>query len=371
MRIFSSIAFLLLLGLGARAADPSAVRYVGKTKYLNNARAIVAHTIDDSTKYVVNCLDAMDKYGIKATIFVSTEQDPAPEDRFFTQLQVRELWPRLRQAAANGHEIGSHSRQHPCKRPDTEAWCSAAYSDYEVIGSRDDILRLTGQPYVWSWCYPCGHCANHEFIQKKISAAGYIVARNYPDEIHDGHIRPDLQTWDANPMNAGYTQVVQKRGGAARSEVIDVASLDAKFDEIYQRGGIYNFMSHPQWLDYGADGFYERHLAHISRRSDIWYVPMGPLYAYRTIHDRTEVRPLGAGAAKASFEVSNSLDAKIYSGSITLDFLAPAATAILSNGKKLSEQTGAVTDRWDQEYFRRDGEHLYITVRPKAVLEFR
>jgi hypothetical protein len=218
---------------------------------------------------------------------------------------------------------------------------------------------------VWSWCYPCGHCANYEFIQKKLAAAGYIVARNYPDEIHDGHIRPDLQTWDSNPMNAGYTQVVQKRGGAARSEVIDVASLDAKFDEIYQRGGIYNFMSHPQWLDYGADGFYERHLAHISRRRDIWYVPMGPLYAYRTIHDRTEVRP-----TKAGFEITNGLDSKIYSGSITLDFLAPAGTAILSNGKRLAEQTGA-TDRWDQEYFRQDGEHVYVTVRSKAVLEFR
>ena len=67
-------------------------------------------------------------------------------------------------------------------------------------------------------------------------------------------------------MNAAYTQVVQKRGGAAKSEIIDVANLNAKFDEIYERGGIYNFMSHPQWLDYGPDGFYERHLAHISQR---------------------------------------------------------------------------------------------------------
>jgi peptidoglycan/xylan/chitin deacetylase (PgdA/CDA1 family) len=371
MRSFLGITLLIALGASAPAADPGAVQYIGKTKYLNHARAVVAHTIDDSTKYVVNCIDAMDKYGIKATIFVSTEQDPAPEDRFFTQLQVRELWPRLRQAAGNGHEIGSHSRQHPCKRPDSEAWCSAAYSDYEVTGSRDDILRLTQQPYVWSWCYPCGHCANHEFIQKQLAAAGYIVARNYPDEQHDGHIRPDLQTWDSNPMNAAYTQVVQKRGGAARSEVIDVATLAAKFDQVYERGGIYNFMSHPQWLDYGADGFYERHLAHISRRRDVWYVPMGPLYAYRTIHDKTEVRPLGSGAAKARFQVSNTLDPKIYNGSLTLDFLAPQGTAVFSNGKKLTGQVGAVTDRWDQEYFSRDGEHLYVTVRSNTVLEFR
>ncbi len=102
--VFLSFAFSFVL----TAADQSTVHYVGKTKYLNNAHAIVAHTIDDSTKYVTNCIDAMDKYGIKATIFVSTEQDPAPEDRFLTQLQVRELWPRLRKAIDNGHEIGSH-----------------------------------------------------------------------------------------------------------------------------------------------------------------------------------------------------------------------------------------------------------------------
>lgn len=46
---------------------------------------MVSYSIDDSTKYVGNCIDAMDKYGIKATIFVSARQDPAPEDRFFTQ----------------------------------------------------------------------------------------------------------------------------------------------------------------------------------------------------------------------------------------------------------------------------------------------
>src|SRR5262249_59619048 len=109
MRIFSIFLLLLFQGVNSRAADTGAVRYVGKAKYLNNARAVVAHTIDDSTKDVTRCIDAMDKYGVKATIFVSTEQDPAPEDRFFTQLPVRELSPRLRQAAAEGHEIGSHS----------------------------------------------------------------------------------------------------------------------------------------------------------------------------------------------------------------------------------------------------------------------
>ena len=56
------------------------IQFVAKTKYLNNARAVVTHSIDDSTKYVPRAIDAMDKYGIKATIFIGTEADPAPED---------------------------------------------------------------------------------------------------------------------------------------------------------------------------------------------------------------------------------------------------------------------------------------------------
>jgi hypothetical protein len=131
-------------------------------------------------------------------------------------------------------------------------------------------------------------------------------------------------------------------------------------------------MSHPQWLEYGPEGFYERHLRHISRRADIWYVPMGPLYAYKTIHDRTTVRPTGVAERTARFAVTNDLDPKVYNGSITLEFRAPARTTVASNGKALNERTGKeMTDRWADEYFRRDGEHLYVTVHSRTTLEFR
>ncbi|MBS1824148.1 MAG: polysaccharide deacetylase family protein, partial [Acidobacteria bacterium] len=321
------IALLLATSLPAQE-----VRFVGKTKYLHNARAVVVHSIDDSTKHVGETIDAMDRYGIKATLFVSTEEDPAPEDRFFTQLQIRDLWPRLRKAFADGHEIGSHSRQHPCKKPDDETFCSAAYSDYEISGSRDDILRLTQQPYVWSWCYPCGNCATYPFIQKRIAAAGYIVARNYPNELQNGHVRPNVQDFDGNPMNAGYTQVVQHRNGT-KSDAIDLAALNAKFDEVYAKGGVYHFMSHPQWLDFGPEAFYESHLRHVGRREDAWYVPMGPLYAFRTLRDGTTVKAEGA----AKFSVANDLDKRIYGGTVTLEFDAPKGIAVRAGSALLGE----------------------------------
>lgn len=356
------ICFLLFAAALMPAQD---VRFVGKTKYLHGARAAVVHSIDDSTKYVPATIDVMDRYGIKATIFVSTEHDPAPEDRFFTQLQIRDLWPRLRQAVADGHEIGSHSRQHPCKKPDDETFCSAAYSDYEIRGSKDDILRLTQQPYVWTWCYPCGNCATYPFIQKRIAEAGYLVARNYPNELTNGHVRPDVQDFDANLMNAGYTQVVQHRNGA-KTDFVDLAAINAKFDEVYGKGGVYHFMSHPQWLDFGPQAFYEMHLKHVARRGDVWYVPMGPLYAFREIREKTAVKAEGSG----TFSVSNDLDRKVYMGALTLEFEAPPDAVVMADGRMLPEAKEPIAGRWDAEYVRRASGRTFVTVKPNAKLQF-
>jgi|HubBroStandDraft_6_1064221.scaffolds.fasta_scaffold832454_2 hypothetical protein len=68
--------------------------------------------------------------------------------------------------------------------------------------------------------------ANYEFIQKRIAEAGYIVARNYPNEAQDGHIRPNLQAWHSGRAETGR---------AAKSEIVDVANLNAKFDERARR----------------------------------------------------------------------------------------------------------------------------------------
>jgi len=378
--VLAGASALLLLAAGAPSAQTGDIRFVGKTKYLNNAKAVVVHTIDDSTKLVVDTADAMDKYGIKGTFLISTEQDPPPEERFFNQLQVWLLWPRMQKAVDNGHELGAHAVTHPCHRPQSDrssdlyrAFCDANYNDAELKGSRDMILKRTTQPYVWTWGYPCGHCADFDFIHKRLAAAGYIVARNYPGEAQGLHVRPDLQTWADNPFDAPYTQVVQKAGGrrGAPAPAIDVADLNAKFDEVYQKGGIYHFLSHPQSLDFGPDGFYEKHLAHIGRRADVWYVPMGPVYAFHTIAEKTEVKPMSKGSAKARFAVSNALDRKIYSGSLTLEFAAPPSVTVTSNGKKLPERPAGVTDRWNEEFVRREGDRLFVTVHSNTTLEFR
>jgi peptidoglycan/xylan/chitin deacetylase (PgdA/CDA1 family) len=377
----SGVASLLAVVAATPAAQDSGVRFIGKTKYLNNAHAAVVHSIDDSTKLVETIADTMDKYDIKGTFLISTEQDPPPEERFFNQLQVWRLWPRMQKAWLDGHEIASHAVTHPCHRPqadttsdDYKNFCMVSYNDVELKQSRDTILKKTTQPYVWTWGYPCGHCSTLEAIQTRIADAGYIVARNYPGEALGLHVRPDLQTWADNWMDAPYTEVVQKGNGRMGGPTQpDAAVYNAKFDEVYAKGGIYHFMSHPQSLDFGPTAFYEQHLMHISRKTDVWYVPMGPIYAFKTISDKTEVRSvLPASGAKARFTVMNALNPKIYMGSLTLDFTAPPSISVYSKGMKLAERTAQqITDRWNEEYVRREGDHVFVTVKPNTTLEFR
>jgi hypothetical protein len=339
---------------GTRAGK---VTFVRLTTYLNGARAVVTHTMDDSNDLVPTAIDAMDKYNIKATLYVSTSIKP-----------IEQLWPRLRKAIENGHEVGAHSSNHKCKWPDTPEFCATAYSDGEVAGARDAILKNTNQGYVWSWAYPCGLCTKYEDVHAKLAAAGYIMARTYPDEPNDGHVVPDLQTWSQNWYTTAYTQACQKIGGIAKTGRTDVAALNAKFDEVYQAGGIYSFMSHAQWLDFGPDAFYERHLAHIGNRSDIWYVPTGILYSYKASADRTKVRPMKSGA---KFVVSHDLDPKIHRSSVTLEFNAPGVKSVTASGRALAERKDAPLLRWDGQYFRRAGDTLYVTVQPNTILELR
>jgi peptidoglycan/xylan/chitin deacetylase (PgdA/CDA1 family) len=357
-----------LARLGVRAhelADEAGtIRLIGLSRYLNDARAVVTHSIDDTTHYLHTCLDTVDAYGIKATIFISTG---APE--------IVRLWPRLRQAVADGHELGAHSRRHRCTARESLLFCIAALSRYEVHGARRDILAHTQQPYVWTWAYPCGNCADRKFAHRKIALAGYVAARAYPAEHRDAHLVPDLRTYDPNPLAARYTQVVQKayrtEDGALISGRTDVKALNAKFDEVYEADGIYSFVSHPQMLDYGPDAFYESHLAHVGGRKDIWYVPMGPLYAYHVLRRHTSVAALRAGDARAQFAVFHRLDPQVYSGSVTLEFHAAQQPRVIAGGRQLAERDASPVDRWDGEYVRRAGQRLWVTIRPNTVVEFR
>ncbi len=180
---------------------------------------------------------------------------------------------------------------------------------------------------------------------------------------------------------------MQKKGGVAPAGRTDLTDLNAKFDEVYKGeagsgnsinktfgGGIYHFMSHPQWLDYGPDKFFEQHLAYLGGRPDVWYVPMGPLYAYQVVSENTVVRPIKSKDGWERFAVYHSLDPAIYNNSVTLEFRVAGGGKLeaRSAGAPLPErESKQLTDRWNVKYFRRAGESALVTVRPNTIVELR
>lgn len=365
---------LASLGLGrddlGAANDAYRFGYVEITKYLNATVAVVTGTFDDTSPNVAPCIESLDKYGVKASLALNTASE-----------SIVPLWPLLREAIENGHEISSHSRRHPCHWESTisgdvipKEFCRRAYNWDELVGSRNDILANTQQPYVWSFVYPCGNCADFEFVHRRLAEVGYLAARVYPDETRGGALQPGLDTWAFNSYQAGFTQAIQKQGGVAPAGMVDVKVLNGEFDRVLEAGGVYHMVSHPAWLDFGEESFFEKHLKHVGGRKDVWYVPFGPLYAYRTLVEHSAVMRLSSKGQGERFAVAHDLDPEIYSMSVTIKFRVPAegVVEVRTGGKKLEERTSErLTDRWDEEYVRREGDRLFVTLRPPAVVELR
>lgn len=112
-------------------------------------RCAVSLSFDDARESQIDeGIPLFDQYGVKATFYVSL---PAFEKRI-------DAW---RQAAANGHEIGNHTVNHPCSGNFT--WSRGhALEEYsldqmeaELLNAQDRIETLIGQRPT-TFAYPCG-----------------------------------------------------------------------------------------------------------------------------------------------------------------------------------------------------------------------
>ncbi len=148
-----------------------------------------------------------------------------------------------------------------------------------------------------------------------------------------------------------------------------MAAINSKFDAVYEQGGVYNFLTHPSWLDYDEGNFYEQHLSHIARRDDVWYVPNGPLYAYQDVVEHTTVHALG----EWRFAVVHDLSPVVYPNSVTLEFEVDEAKAwtVTTEQDPVNNRPSGSTYGWDREYSRQNGKRLLVTVRPHTVLTIR
>jgi hypothetical protein len=265
---FSPASDSIFLRFTTAAGIPLAAHYLGMPEYYDGRKAAVVVTADDWADWFADMfpplLSLFRSYGLYVTAGAITGG------------VGYNTWITMQSELDSGFvEIAGHSRSHP----------SMPYSDYsgEVLGCIDDITNNLSMPslfqrndqgYVYVWIAPNGR--TNSTVDSLLTRRNILVNRLY------GTGDTAFSAWSAAsqkflPLNPTIEIGNPSWGGGeTRIEI-----LNATFDSVTARGGIYHFMWHPQTLSPDIHKPYlSEHLKHISKRGDLWYVNLGHLYLY-------------------------------------------------------------------------------------------
>jgi len=201
-------------------------------------------------------------------------------------------------------EPAVHGQTHP---KDAAAYKIRGYRD-EILGCREDILkRLHNIPYGQ---YVFEHILTHGYQDETLQstdAGEFLFLRGF--NWLDNPSSNDYAPWNkkyrfygvAGLNTKGYDALLERREPKGRYYAGDVADLNAAFDKVYQSGGIFYALWHPDRFRNsviydprpGVDGqqgsTLVQHLAHVANRKDVWYVANGWLYSYRYVAQSARV----------------------------------------------------------------------------------
>jgi len=269
-------------------------------EYYDNRRAVVTLTADDwngyNKEYFEDMCSMLTQKRIYHTAAIITN------DAEFGLPN----WTQIQSWIDQGYtEAASHSRTHP----------HIPYKDYnsEIGGSKDDLtgnltlpsmFSFNGNKYIYTWVEPYGDSNN--IVRKKLGDYGYLIDRKYSVSSDDG-----WAGWDS-------TNTLFNRIGYSiemgRDHTKSTATLNDRFNTVYNAGGIYHLLCHPSRVDWRLGGYADSHTDYISGRLDVWYVNIGLLYLYRWIatQDIVKVTSNGSGPDK-TFKISiSSADRQKY-----------------------------------------------------------
>lgn len=174
-------SFLALAGASLLAAQGELAAQGGSAafRWPDGKRVAVSLSFDDArTSQMDTGVALFDHYGVKVTFFVNPKN-----------LEPRlEAW---KKTAAKGHEIGNHSRSHPCtgnfawSRSNALESYTTAMIETEMDGANADIERMLGVKPT-TFAYPCGE----KFIGRGTQTLSYVpmvakrfrAARGFRDE---------------------------------------------------------------------------------------------------------------------------------------------------------------------------------------------
>jgi hypothetical protein len=179
----------------------------------------------------------------------------------------------------------------------------------EILGCREDILaHLRNIPYgqyVYEHILTYGH-ADEGILRTDAGQFLFVRGFNWLDNPTSTDYVPWNEQWrfyGVGGLNTvGYDGILERREPKGRFHAADVGELNAAFDKVHQRGGLFYALWHPDrfrnsvlydpspGLDGQRGSTLVQHLAHVSRRKDVWYVANGWLYSYRAAAQNARVQ---------------------------------------------------------------------------------
>jgi hypothetical protein len=295
--------------------ESNTATYVGIAKYYDNRKCVVTSSNDDfrsNASAWESCLSMLTSKKIYHTVGIITNETD---------------WGYVQHWLDQGYtEAASHSRNHvhtPYTGADPYNKRLRISYEWQINGSEQDIVgnlslpswwRESGRQYVYVWIEPFG--SSDSTVKTWLGKCHYLVDRDISSKVYD------LASWD--PSNGlfnrlGYTVEMGPRFGGDTS----VSSLNGKFDRAYEEGKVYHFITHPESVNWTKGGYADQHTDYISNRTDVWYVPLGPLYLYHWVNTRNITQVAFTEQEKYGiFKIStNSIDHETYGVSYPITYV--------------------------------------------------
>jgi len=308
MQNISKTTVLIILLFACRSYSQSLAESYEIGIWYNFAPSAISYTFDDNTsKQLTVAVPIFDEYGYKVTLFTVTGWGPD--------------WSRIKKASANGHEIASHTINHP-----SLDGLTLAEQNLQMKNSQEIINGQVGTGKCITIAYPNCRKANDSLV-----SLYYIAARG-------------CQGYVESKTPSDFNNISSIICGASGS--VNTASVfNTTANNTYRSGGWCVYLIHGIDDDGGysplASDILRSSLEFIKKNSSkYWVAPFGTVAKYIRERNSTSISELQSGDNLIVL-VTDTLDNKLYNIPVTVRRTLPegwTSTTAIQNGDTLSSE---------------------------------
>ncbi len=309
MKILGRGLMVLALLAGLTGISRGAPHEIAKWK--DNKAGAVSLTFDDGyISYFTIGVPALNARGFKGTFFIITNYTDDPTG---DPLNIKASWDNWRTAAAQGHEIGSHSKSHP--EQGLDALPPAQLQD-EIQGSKIIIdTQITSQT-CRSFAYPYGIGAANPAVTSVVDDY-YIGARGISFGLNN-------TPYDFYNVRGEFPDTTESNGTTLERE-IDRAVQEKKwlvmgFHKIDGQG------------DYSPipEARFQQILAYLKTKDQsVWVNTLGTVIKYIREREAATLALVSSSGTQIVLNLTDALDDSLYNEPLTLRSEVPNHWALV------------------------------------------